>query len=136
MSLLLSSTLLAVTLSSCNNLHLEFSFEGSSQDYGTAILAASEWNQTCPNVWVQVTRGGDGIPMVVVPPNTLLAQNKAGVTRYSGKDVRDILVDGAYPHRVVFVHEIGHALGLDHKPQGVMRAEVDEGAYVTPEDCP
>lgn len=130
------SLVLAATLSSCNSNRLEFSFEGNSQDYGTAIVAASEWNRACPDVWVQVTRGGDGIPMRVVPANSLLSVGWAGVTRFDDGAVEQIEVDAAYAYRSVFAHEIGHALGLEHKAQGVMRSAADLDAHVTAGDCP
>lgn len=113
-----------------------FTFTGSEATYTKAVAAADEWSSVC-GVDVFVTRDPGGVPMTEVA----IASGFNGETQGSTATDADgkvlfVEIGASDDPDGVIRHELGHALGVQHRASGVMRAPHDVGARVTPADCP
>ncbi len=100
------------------------------EQYAAASDAVEDWNKAC-GLGLTLTRAIGDWEIVLVPQGSL-----GGHAGRANLDQERIEIDATFSTtRELYAHEIGHALGLDHRERGIMREHWFFGTHVTASDC-
>jgi hypothetical protein len=121
---MLRACLLLLLLTACSG-PVAYSVAG---DLDPALVrdAARQWSDACGReLFYQVPSGGVRVYRgVCILPGT------------AGESNGDYVLICGEPTVALYAHELGHVLGLDHRPTGIMAARFDPDVRVTSSDCP
>lgn len=113
-----------------------FAFEGLEDDYQTAVAAAASWEE-CHVVTSHVFLGSAFKEDVKIAYSDTVYRESI-TSSIGGKYYYPPENSIEYTHKgtvkIVLMHEMGHAFGLDHFGDGVMNPS-PWATDVTPEDC-
>lgn len=126
---------------------IELTYFGTEEGMKTALAAGEEWNRVCGRALVTFV-GRGGIPAVEVAPDADLG-GKVGDASYEFGEATRIRVKAILPlnvawngveaergwQRSVWAHEMGHAMGLEHRVDGIMMNGTTADSHITAEDC-
>lgn len=119
-------------------LSLRFS-DAPPEAYAAAESAVAEWNEAC-GAGVTLTRQDGDVPIQMQPAGSMGAVS--GYTHWhtpwpGGRhEPTHINIDERYAmEREVYAHEIGHALGYEHRDYGIMLPGAPLDTHVTLSDC-
>jgi hypothetical protein len=125
----------AVLLVACGPRSTSLAFrDATPEQYAAAFEAVTQWREAC-GVDVEISRDDGSVAVRVVP--NLRVPRDVGLYHYDSDGNEWIHVDARRAaDSALYAHEIGHALGMNHRPDGIMRFDVAFGTRVRPEDCP
>ena len=107
----------AVALFACGgswNLSPTFSYEGSDEGFTNARAAAFVWNTTC-GTSISITREPGHVPLEEVTDPAWAIEQSGLTTSHGHEPVRvQVYAYTGERQQVLFEHEFGHALGLEH----------------------
>lgn len=118
----LGAALLALSTASCGRpLTVDFGYVGSDESFAKAALAAGTWNLTCDYPLIVVHRGKGDWELLETGARIECGEGLSvlGCTRPSDQIV--MFHGGGEWVLPILAHEFGHALGLPHEAEGIMR---------------
>jgi len=113
----------------------DFALVGPAEDLAQAQVAADMWNG-CQSVHVTVSYGAQpGKQTITFQEGDTVKGQAEGTRGYTDERGNITYVHVDTPVTTILAHEFGHALGLDHRKDGIMRPTLRGGETVTGNDC-